>query len=182
MLKCDSTSAINKLWKTLNYFRQLISAYKMAAHNYFSVCVCTPLSLSVCVCEVVVLIYSCTFLKRPSQSTCSSASSGTAVAVKQFVSLMHFAAEQLKAASQVESDIGVDLPSRPSRPDRTQPSDLQPAHGTKWRNGSAFQWNLWRMETLDDRWRLQVRVAFCFFEAGRGGAGQGVPSWCLGLC
>lgn len=54
----------------LNYFRQLISAYKMAAHNYFLVCVYPGVCSCVCVCAclLVVLIYSCTFLKRPSQS------------------------------------------------------------------------------------------------------------------
>jgi len=82
MLKCDSTSSINKLWKTLNYFRQLINAYKMAAPITISLCMCV--CGWVCV-SVVVLIYSCTFLKR-------TPSSGTAVAVKQFISLMHFVA------------------------------------------------------------------------------------------
>lgn len=122
MLKCDSTSPINKLWKTLNYFRQLISAYKMAAHNYFLVCV-FPVCVCVCLtCLVVVLIYSCTFLKRPSQST-----SSTAVAVKQFVSLMHFVAAKSSGCqpSQVEPDVLVDLldpPRRPASVSSTQPT------------------------------------------------------------
>lgn len=162
MLKCDSTSAINKLWKTLNYFRQLISAYKMAAHNYFLVCV--PLCLCLCVSACLWCWFTVAhFLNGPpSQSTCS-----TAVAVKQFVSLMHFAAA--KSCDCQLRPGGARRPRRPTRPNQTKATRLC-LHGTKWRNGSAFQWNLWRMETLDDRWRLQVRVAFfLFFGAGRVG-------------
>lgn len=67
--------------------------------------------------------------------------------VKQFISLMHFV-----CASQ--------LARRPRRHAKQAKEVVRQVAAIrnvwKWRNGSAFQWNLWCMETLGDRWRLQV--------------------------
>lgn len=77
-------------------------------------CVCACVFVYVFVS--VVLIYSCTFLKRiPS----ALEPSGTAVAVKQFISLMHFVAAKGNGKSssyQVEAKLLVDLLDRPKDP------------------------------------------------------------------
>lgn len=111
----------------------------------------------------------------PSQSTCP-----TAVAVKQFVSLMHFAAAKSSDCQpRPTRPGGARRPRRPTRPNQAKATRLC-LHGTKWRNGSAFQWNLWRMETLDDRWRLQVRVAFFLFSSyGACQGGRVGVSWLM---
>lgn len=127
MLKCDSTSAINKLWKTLNYFRQLISAYKMAAHNYFAVCVCHCMPLCVCVSEGLRCWFTVAhFLSGPPSRPAvapgpAPSTSATAVAVKQFVSLMHFAAAK-SSDCQVRPDVLVDLLLDPPDPSSKRPT------------------------------------------------------------